>query len=105
MHQSVLLLVASLCFATIVSCQNETEIEKTFKLLEDGKKIIQLTNETNIVIVMGVSGAGKTTFVQWIAGDNNKLRSVETSPGSEEYFIQDENGKIGLSMASKTLFS
>lgn len=106
MHLHLLLFVGCLCFSTVlkVSCQNGTEIQRTFELLEEGRKLIQITNNTNVVLVMGVSGAGKSTFSQWIAGEDDKLISVETRPGSGKYLIRDENNKIGLSTVSKTLF-
>lgn len=87
-----------------ISCQNETEISKTFELLDEGRKTIELTNEANVVLFLGASGSGKSTAVQWMAGDNTKLISVETSSGSGEYIIEDTKDKIGSSSVSKTLY-
>lgn len=99
------LLFSCLCFAKLprILCQNETEI-RTFELLEEGKKTIELTNQTYVVLFLGPTGSGKSTTIQWITGDNTKLISVETRNGSGIYIIEDTNGRIGSSSVSKTLY-
>lgn len=94
-----------LCFSQIsqISSQNETGIELTFKLLAQGEQNIKLTNKTDVVLVFGGSGSGKSTFIQWMTGNTNLL-SKETFPASGEYLIEDKNDRIGSSKFSKTLF-
>ncbi|GFY38906.1 uncharacterized protein TNIN_126211 [Trichonephila inaurata madagascariensis] len=48
--------------------------------------------------------SGKSTFIQWIAGDNTKLIANEVKEGTGEYIIED-NDRIGDStINSKTIF-
>lgn len=95
-----------LCFSQIaqILCQNKTAIQSTFELLEQGQNQTKLTNETDLVLVFGATGSGKSTFIQWIAGDNTKLISKETITDSDEYLIEDMDDRIGSSKFSKTLF-
>jgi len=81
------------------------EISKTFQLLKEGEEKIQISDQyKNITLVLGNTGAGKTTFMQWIAGDNDKLIAKEVTKGSGEYIIEDGN-RIGSStIKSKTVF-
>ncbi|XP_075231246.1 uncharacterized protein LOC142330081 isoform X2 [Lycorma delicatula] len=58
----------------------------------------------NTILVLGNAGSGKTTFVQFMAGDNSKLISKEVGSGSSHYLIDDGN-KIGSSVSeSFTLY-
>lgn len=67
----------------------EDFIESTFKLLEGKTDYEQLDNAT---LVLGTSGTGKTTLVQLLAGDNNKLVAVKEGG---KFRIQDEQLKFG----------
>ncbi|GIX93758.1 uncharacterized protein CDAR_606301 [Caerostris darwini] len=81
-------------------------IKSTFDLLEKGEKDIQLSDEhKNIVLVLGNTGSGKSTFTQWVAGDNSKLIAKEVKEGTGEFIIEDNNKRIGdSSLKSKTVF-
>lgn len=84
---------------------NDKEIMKTFELLSEGKKKIQLMDRKDVVLIWGITGAGKTTFVQWIAGDNMNLLATETTSGTGEYIIEDTDNKIGkVTTESETIF-
>jgi GTP-binding protein EngB required for normal cell division len=75
-------------------------------LLEEGREKIEFSDNKDIVLVLGNTGAGKSTFLQWIAGDDSKLISVEVGvPGSGEFIIIDDGTRIGNStLNSMTLF-
>lgn len=104
--RKLMLLLSLLCFSIFsqVSCQNDTEVRETLELLEEGRKTIELTNDTDVVLVFGASGSGKSTTIQWMTGDNNKLVAKEIQPGSGIYIIEDKNDRIGSSSVSKTLY-
>lgn len=90
-----------MALSKIVSTNIE-EIEKTFKLLESGERVFNLTFE-EFALVLGISGSGKSSFLQWIAGDDNKL--ISKQEGIAEYTIDDGNRRIGgSSTQSKTLY-
>lgn len=90
---------------------SDNEIENIFALLENGDKNLALSKQSkNLILVLGNSGSGKSTFVQWLAGDNNKLKSVSVRGldyDDEEdgfYIIEDDNHRIGSTIMSKTIF-
>ncbi|MCX4084124.1 hypothetical protein N7281_04580 [Rickettsia hoogstraalii] len=89
------------------SANNEgnTQIESTFDLLRSGEQEIKLSSEyKDVVLVLGNTGAGKTTFTQWIAGDNNKLIAKEVAEGTGEFLIEDNNRISNSTIKSKTIF-
>ncbi|MEW9824903.1 MAG: hypothetical protein AB2992_07200 (plasmid) [Candidatus Symbiodolus clandestinus] len=90
--------------STYNTTSDNNEINNTFKLLEEGEEKIELSEQyKNVTLVLGNTGAGKSTFIQWMAGDNNKLISKEVGEGTGEFIIEDGN-RIGSSINSKTLF-
>lgn len=90
----------------IKATSNSIEIDNTFKLLEEGEEKIVLSEEyKDITLLLGNTGSGKTTFIQWFVGDNSKLISKEVEEGTDEYIIEDGNKRIGsLTINSKTTF-
>ncbi|GIY39028.1 uncharacterized protein CEXT_80041 [Caerostris extrusa] len=53
---------------------------------------------------MGNTGGGKSTFTQWIAGDNSKLIAREVQKDTGEYLIDDYNRIGNTTLKSKTIF-
>lgn len=72
MLQLVLLLYLCLSQVPGTLSENGTEIQKTFELLKQGELIV-LTNQKDVILVFGATEAGKSTLIQWIAGDNTKI--------------------------------
>ncbi|XP_018020421.2 uncharacterized protein LOC108676795, partial [Hyalella azteca] len=84
---------------------NNSVISRTFHLLDEGEEKIQLSERyKNITLILGNTGAGKSTFVQWIAGDNNKLIAKEVWAGTGQYLIEDGNRIGNSTLKSKTIF-
>lgn len=84
---------------------NKDEMDSILNLLNTGEKNIKFdASYKNTVLVLGNTGAGKSTFTQLIAGDNNNLISKEISQG--EYIIIDTNNKISnnSTITSKTIY-
>ncbi|GFQ91982.1 uncharacterized protein TNCT_143661 [Trichonephila clavata] len=80
-------------------------IKDTLELLEEGEQEIMLRDEyKNVTLVLGNTGSGKSTFTQWIAGDNSKLISIEVKEGTGEYIIEDNNRIGNSTVTSKTIF-
>ena len=52
--------------------------------------------------MLGTTGAGKSTLVQFLAGPGDQLVSKEVSPNTGEYLIDDGGKRIGSGVASKT---
>ncbi|CAL1269492.1 unnamed protein product [Larinioides sclopetarius] len=93
-----------------VSEQNADEeegdqlIKSTFELWERGEKDIKLEdNYKDLILILGNTGSGKSTFKQWLAGDNTKLISRETTKGTEEYIIEDRERISDNTVKSKTI--
>lgn len=98
------MLVLVACLLSAVSATNLAESDKITQLINEGKETIRLSDAKDVVLVLGAVGSGKTTFVQWITGDNKNLISAETSKGSGEFIIKDTDHKIDSSTVPKTLF-
>jgi energy-coupling factor transporter ATP-binding protein EcfA2 len=97
------LLLLSLCVVFDVLANIETQ--NFVKLLQESENFIKFGGKNESVLVFGNTGAGKSTFLQWFAGDNSKLISREIREGSGEFIIVDGNDKIGSStLNSKTIF-
>jgi ABC-type Fe3+/spermidine/putrescine transport system ATPase subunit len=78
---------------------------ETFELLNEGEQHIKLKEQyMDVTLLLGTTGSGKSTFMQWIAGDNNKLKSVEVGTDSSKFLIEDGNRRISSTTKSKTLF-
>ncbi|GBN24043.1 hypothetical protein AVEN_265363-1 [Araneus ventricosus] len=94
-----------------VSVQNAVEkkgdklIKSTFDLLERGEKEIKFDDKhKDLILILGNTGSGKSTFTQWVAGDNTKMISKETKEGTGEYIIEDRNRIGDTTLKSKTIF-
>jgi hypothetical protein len=86
-----------------MSCDDSNEIlDKTFSILDDGKKQIKFSENKNLILILGNIGSGKSAFTQWIAGDNSKLISKEINQG--EFIIEDGNRIGNSTLESKTIF-
>jgi energy-coupling factor transporter ATP-binding protein EcfA2 len=84
---------------------DNSERIKTKNLIEEGNKNIIFGENKDLILILGNTGTGKSTFLQWFAGDNSKLISKEIIEGSGEFIIDDGNNKISTStLTSKTLF-
>ncbi|GBN31375.1 hypothetical protein AVEN_12449-2 [Araneus ventricosus] len=80
-------------------------IKDTFDLLERGEKEIKFDEKhKDVILILGNTGSGKSTFTQWVAGDNTKLISRETREGTGEYIIVDHNRIGHNTLKSKTVF-
>lgn len=88
-----------------VTNTSSSEIRKCFDLLEEGEKIIR-TDQKDAILVVGNTGSGKTTLVQFLAGDNNDLYAEEASPGSGDFIIIDRKDRVSSqsTVVSKTIF-
>ncbi|OXA59722.1 Macrophage receptor MARCO [Folsomia candida] len=71
-------------------------------LLEDGKNQLELSDKyTDVVLLMGNTGSGKSTLTHLTVGNATGLRLVMNPSGN--YLIVDDNDKIGHTTASRTL--
>lgn len=80
------------------------DTSQVFSLIQDIDNYL-LVKRKEVVVFLGNTGAGKSTLVQLLYGDNSKLKSQETSPESGEYIIKDEENKIGSSILSTTFLA
>jgi hypothetical protein len=83
---------------------NSTEIvEEIIRLLELGEREIELSEQTDIILVVGQTGSGKSTTTQFIAGENNTLVAVQNEL-TGDFYIVDRDGTISnQTIISKTL--
>ncbi|CAL1286289.1 unnamed protein product [Larinioides sclopetarius] len=95
----------------VSSTQNAEEeksdklIKSTFHLLERGEKEIRFDDKhKDVILILGNTGSGKSTFTQLLAGDNTKMISKETNEGTGEYIITDNNRIGDTTLKSKTIF-
>ncbi|XKL65833.1 hypothetical protein PGB90_009253 [Kerria lacca] len=78
------------------------EVKKMFDLLKQGRYIVRL-DKKKVVLVLGVTGSGKTTLVQLLTKDNCQLFCKEFGIHGE-FIIEDSDGKIKAGIVSKTIF-
>ncbi|KAF7989470.1 hypothetical protein HCN44_008144 [Aphidius gifuensis] len=79
---------------------NKTNVVKSIlNRLNEGERQVKYAEDANIVLVLGNTGAGKSTFVQFMAGNNLSSVAVLNSRGIKtgKYIIIDEHAKIGTS--------
>ncbi|GBN01100.1 hypothetical protein AVEN_198811-1 [Araneus ventricosus] len=80
-------------------------MNSTLSLLERGEhEIVLRDNYRHVVLILGNTGSGKSTFTQWIAGDNTKLIAKEVREDTGEYIIEDNNRIGNSTLKSKTVF-
>lgn len=79
--------------------ENRTTVSSIEEGLNQGTERIHYSNDPNITLILGLSGAGKSTFTQYITGDNSNLKSVikkdECNRSTSFYLITDTTNKIG----------
>ena len=72
------------------------------ELLQEGDSLIELSNTTDIILVVGNTGTGKSTLVQFLTGD---LSGLESYKKAGVYLIRDAHGKISSkTTVSKSIF-
>jgi len=76
------------------------DIQEIFDFIQIGEENIQTPPSSDVVIVVGLSGVGKSTLVQFIGNATNELSSECTRSGNCK--IIDETGTIGDDLISKT---
>ncbi|XP_069673901.1 uncharacterized protein [Periplaneta americana] len=76
-------------------------VEKTLELLKEGDELINVLPGTDRVLFVGNTGAGKSTLIQFIAGDNNSLISKEITRG--DFVIEDGNRISNSTFLSHTI--
>lgn len=76
-------------------------MEDVLRFIKLGDEEIELSDSRDVTIVVGLSGTGKSTTVQFFANETNPLQS--TCDRSERCNVTDLNGDIGNSIVSKTL--
>ncbi|XP_018022899.1 uncharacterized protein LOC108678914 [Hyalella azteca] len=87
------------------SSDNNTEISMIFQLLDEGEEKIQLNERyKSVSLVLGNTGAGKSTFLQWFAGNNDKLIAKREFGSSEAYLIEDLNRIGNTTVKSRKIF-
>jgi energy-coupling factor transporter ATP-binding protein EcfA2 len=107
-----------LCFTFLVLCfnnknsqvigqnnnVNNTLIDEVFELLKISLGYPNPASDEAILLV-GLTGSGKTTLAQFLTGDNSKLISVPVSDEDDgQFYIIDENDTIGSNITiSKTV--
>lgn len=69
--------------------------------LNQGTNNITYSSDPNIILLLGLSAVGKSTFAQYIAGDNSNLISVAKKDlnckKTNTFYIDDTRNKIGHS--------
>lgn len=82
-------------------------VGSTFEFINQVQRNLKLTNNPNVILVIGNSGSGKSTLVHYIAADYSKLVSLEPVGDETEYKIHDELdpeiGNILSTTVSRTL--
>jgi len=76
------------------------DIQEIFDYIKIGEENIQIPPTPDTIIVVGLSGVGKSTLVQFIGNFSNQLVAACDRGGN--CLINDETGTIGDNLISKT---
>lgn len=58
----------------LISTENVTDTaEETLNFVFDTVKMLKITKNSDIILVIGVTGSGKSTLIHYVAGDYSKL--------------------------------
>jgi energy-coupling factor transporter ATP-binding protein EcfA2 len=86
----------------------EDSQNEIYQLISDGEKKIDGNSFKEVILFVGITGSGKTTLTQFLAGDNDKLFSVavdeETADETGEFLIIDNDKISNSTITSKTLY-
>jgi len=84
------------------------EVNKLLDHLNTGRKRIEeLGKQNHLVLTVGVTGSGKSTFILYVAGYDDQLTAKELIPDSGEFVIEDAEGRISdadSTLCSQTFF-
>lgn len=65
--------------------------DETLDFVNKVQSKMVLTNNSNIILLLGNTGSGKSTLIHYVAGDNSKMISIEPSnPNAKDLIIRDE---------------
>lgn len=86
-----------------VSTPELSQVKNIFNLMSQWKDKIQICRCDEITLVLGNTGSGKSTFIQWFMGNDDQMTSKEIRRG--EFIIEDSGNRIGSStLDSMTIF-
>ncbi|XP_037039435.1 uncharacterized protein LOC119076658 [Bradysia coprophila] len=82
--------------------------EDVLNYIDNVQKKLNVTQNSNIILVIGNTGCGKSTLVHYVAGDYSRMFALEPlNPNSVNFEIRDELdpdiGRITLATESRTL--
>ncbi|XKL65629.1 hypothetical protein PGB90_009049 [Kerria lacca] len=89
-------------YSELTNSTSTEKIMEIFKLIELGENNIR-NDRKEIILILGVTGSGKTTLAHFLAADNNNLISKEVG-NVGEFIIEDKDDKIRAGVVSKTVF-
>ena len=97
-----LLLARILLVAVLFNSLNGTQVNfdeaaksdkaKCTKLFDFDERDAILNNRKDVVLVLGERQSGKSSFVQWLTGDDSKLKALKVSRG--KFIIEDRENKF-----------
>lgn len=77
-------------FILIATAVNTTDlVEETFEFINNVQNRLKLTAESNIILLIGNTGSGKTTLAHYVAGNYSKLLAIEPVGDNMDYKIYD----------------
>ncbi|XP_055307695.1 uncharacterized protein LOC129571849 isoform X2 [Sitodiplosis mosellana] len=91
-----------------ISSDNDIDsAANTLQFVNESQAKLKLTNNSNIILVIGNTGSGKSTLVHYVTGDYSKMISKEPeNPNFIDFEIEDgldlESGTIRSSTVSQT---
>lgn len=74
------------------TASNQNSATSIIKFIEENSAKIQFTPQKDLILMLGTTGAGKSTLTSFLTGAN--LESIETLKDSGEFVLVDRNGLI-----------
>lgn len=102
----VLLLNSLVLCVLIIVAENITDAtENTLDFVNKARNKLEISKNPNIILVIGLTGVGKSTLIHCVATDCSQLLSIDT--GEIDYTVRDEldakTGNITFTSESRTL--
>ncbi|KAG4066107.1 hypothetical protein HA402_010309 [Bradysia odoriphaga] len=104
----LLYIECALIVVSVGSVVSEDSAEDVLNYIDNVQKRLNVTQNSNVILVIGNTGCGKSTLVHYVAGDYSRMFALEPlNPNSVNFEIRDELdpelGRITLATESRTL--
>lgn len=79
-----------LCVAANIHAeQNVDRADEALQFIDGVQNQLKLTNQKNIILLVGITGSGKSTLTHYVAGNFSRMNATESPDDEDEFIIYD----------------